>query len=117
MQNLQTIYTQIKEKQKESKEIKKIYREALANSQAHKEISEEIKTLKEKKKGLEDAIKLDFEKEFERLDILKADIESDKILLNDIALTQLMNGETVEITDEYNTKYEPVFSVSFKKAD
>lgn len=117
MQDIQSIFNRIKEIKKEVKEINKIYKEALSNSADYKGISEELKIGKEKKKGIEDLIKADFNKEFERLDILKADLESEKILLNDAALTKLMSGETVEITDEYNTKYEPIFSVNFKKAE
>lgn len=116
MQDVQSIFNRIKEIKKEVKEINKIYKEALLTSAKHKEINDELKINKEKKKGIEDSIKADFAKDFERLDILKADLESEKILLNDAALTKLMSGETVEITDEYNNKYEPIFSVNFKKA-
>lgn len=117
MQDIQSIFNRIKEKKQESKEIKKMYREALSNSEEHKNASEELKSLKEKKKAIEERIKTDFTDEFDKLDIIKADIESDQILLNDIALTQIMNGETVEIFDKNNTKYEPVFTVNFKKAE
>lgn len=117
MQNIQEIFNRVNDLKKEMKEINKIYREALSNNAEFKEVSDELKALKEKKKGIEESVKTDFTKEFDRLDIIKADIESDKILINDIALTKIMNGETVEIVDENNTKYEPVFTVNFKKAD
>jgi len=117
MQNIQEVFNRLQDLKKESKEIKKMYREALLTSQKHKDTSEELKVLKEKKKQTENSIKEDFSSEFEKLDILKADIESDQILLNDIALTKITKGERVEITDENNVKYEPLFSVTFKKAD
>ncbi|MFH0853974.1 MAG: hypothetical protein V1891_00560 [bacterium] len=117
MQNIQEVFNRIKEKKQEAKEIKKIYKEALSNSQKYKDASEELKVLKEKKKATEESIKSDFTDEFDKLDIIKADIESDQILLNDIALNQLIKGETVEIFDENNAKYEPIFTVNFKKAE
>lgn len=115
MQNIQEIFNRIKKMKEETKEIRKMYKESLSNSGAYKQVTDELKTLKEKKKEIENSIKTDFKDEFDKLDTLKADIESDQILINDIALTKMMNGETLEITDEYNNKYEPVFTVNFKK--
>lgn len=92
-----------------------MHRDALANSHSHQEVVEELNTLKEKKKKIEEAIKDDFRAEFDKLDTLKSDLENDKMLLADAAITQLMKGETVEIVDQYDNKYEPVFSVRFKK--
>jgi hypothetical protein len=40
---------------------------------------------------------------------------NDAELLADLALNQLVSGETVEIVDENDQKYEPIFSVRFKK--
>jgi hypothetical protein len=37
-------------------------------------------------------------------------------MLNDMAMTMLMDGKTVEVTDEYENQYEPLFTVKFKKA-
>ena len=36
-------------------------------------------------------------------------------MMSDIALNKIMKGETVEITDQYDNKYEPLFSVKFRK--
>lgn len=92
-----------------------MHRDALANSQSYQEVVEEINTLKEKKKKIEEGIRDDFRSEFDKLDTLKTDLENDKMLLADAAISQLMKGETVEIVDQYDNKYEPVFSVRFKK--
>jgi len=40
---------------------------------------------------------------------------NDNQLLSDIAMSQVAKGEKIEISDEYETKYEPIFSVRFKK--
>ncbi len=117
MQNIQEIFDRIQKTKKEQKDIKVMYRDALLNSLVLKEVIDEIKVLKEKKKGLEDAIKSDFLSELEKLDTLKSDIENDTMLLSDAALTMAMKGEIVEIKDEYDNKYEPQFRVQFKKAN
>ena len=116
MDKLQEVFNRIQESKKEQRKIKSSYREALASSVQYKKITDELKELKLKKKEIEESIRADFHNEFTKLDDLKIDLESDYELLSDIALTQLMKGETVKVTDEYETNYEPVFSVKFKKA-
>lgn len=116
MVKLEEIFNKIQNSKKEQKKIKEIYRDALLNSVEYQKITEELSQLKEKKKKIEEAMKNDFSSEFTKLDNLKADIESDKILLTDIAINQLMKGKTVEVADDYNNKYEPIFSVKFKKS-
>jgi hypothetical protein len=115
MTSVQEIFNRIQKSKKEAKDIKLIYRDALANSNALKDVTEEIKALREKKKKIEDGLKEDFRSEFDKLEVLKADIENDTMLLSDAALTQYIKGEGLEIRDEYENKYEPIFKVQFKK--
>ena len=115
MSQIQEIFNKIQETKKQQKDIKATYRDALNNSQELKDITEKIQTLKEQKKGIEDAIKSEFSSEFEKLDSLKLDIESNNIILSDLALNEVVKGEMIEITDQYSNKYEPIFSVKFKK--
>jgi len=103
------------ESKKEQREIKKMYRDALSTSKVYQDVLEELKVLKDRKKKIEDNIKDNFRSEFDKLDTLKTDIESDKMLISDVAINQLVKGEMVEITDQYENKYEPIFSVRFKK--
>lgn len=94
-----------------------MYRDAISNSKLLAEVNEEIKLIKDKKKAIEDSIKADFHAEFEKLDTLKNDIENDMMLLSDAALSMAMKGEMIEIKDQYENKYEPIFRVQFKKAN
>lgn len=94
-----------------------MYRDALANSKTLQDVVEELKLLREKKKGIEDTIKSDFSSELDKLDTLKLDIDNDSMLLSDAVLTKAMKGELVEIKDQYENKYEPQFKVTFKKAN
>ena len=115
MANIQEVFIRIQETKKEQKEIKAMYRDALQNSNAHKDVVDEIKKLRDRKKQIEDGLKDEFRSEFDKLETLKNDIDNDNMLLSDAALSQLMSGKTVEVQDSYDNKYEPLFSVRFKK--
>ena len=115
MQNIQEIFDRIQKHKKEQKELKSAYKDALAVSLPYKKIVEEAKELREKKKQMEFSIKEDFVAEFTKLEALEVDIASDVEMLNDLAITQIMKGESVSVTDQYQNAYDPIFSVRFKK--
>ena len=117
MQNLQEIFDRIQKKKKEFKELKAMYRDALEHDTRYKSIVDELKNLKEKKKQIETDVQVDMGENFDKMEELKGDIESDKMMLSDIAMTTLMDGKTVEVTDQYNNRYEPDFRVNFKKTN
>lgn len=115
MQNIQEIFDRIQAHKKEQKELKAAYKDALNASAPYKKIVEDIKELREKKKKMEFSIKEDFTSEFAKLEALEVDIASDVEILNDLAISQLMRGEPVSVTDQYQNSYDPIFSVRFKK--
>ncbi len=117
MQNIQEVFARIQKNKKQLKDLKSAYSDALKNVQEYVELLEKLKTLREKKKQIENTVSQDFSNEFRQIEDIKIDIESDQEMLNDIALTQVMQGQTVAVTDEYEQNYEPVFSVKFKKAN
>jgi predicted nuclease with TOPRIM domain len=115
MQNVQEIFNRMQAIKKKQKDIRSAYKDALAGSAEYAELSDKLKQMRERKKQIEARVKQDFSSEFTKLDDYKIDLESDSTLLTDAVITKMMKGETVEIEDEYNNKYEPVFSVKFKK--
>jgi predicted nuclease with TOPRIM domain len=115
MQDIQEIFNRIQQAKKKQKDIMAAFKDALASSTEYQDTNENLKNLRTKKKQVEITIREQFSSEFTKLDDLKIDIESDTELLSDIALTKVMKGEGVEITDEYGNKFEPVFRVKFKK--
>lgn len=116
MQQLQEVFNRIQENKKKKKDLETAYRDALAGSLEYKEIKEKMETLRARKKEIEVTIKDQFSGELTKIDDLKIDIASDAEMLTDIAMTQLVKGETVEVKDAYENTYQPVFKVSFKKA-
>jgi predicted nuclease with TOPRIM domain len=115
MKDLQSVFNKIKEIKEEQKVLKEAYHDALNNSSSYQKVIDELKVLKEKKKSIENGFQQDLYSNFTKLDRLKLDLESEREMLSDIAITQLMNGRTVEVVDKYENKYEPKFSVTFKK--
>lgn len=115
MQDIQEIFNRIQENKKKQKDIRSAYKSALESSGEYKEICEKMKTLRERKKQIENTTKESFAGELTKLDDLKIDLESDAVVLSDLALSSFVKGNTVQVVDEYNNKYEPVFKVNFKK--
>ena len=115
MQNIQEIFNRIQITKKKQKDIRTAYKDALSTSLEYQELTEKLRTTREKKKQIEQTTREQFSSEFIKLEDLKIDIESDQEMLNDIALNKVMKGETIEIRDEYDNEYEPLFSVKFRK--
>lgn len=115
MKNIQEVFDRISQIKKEQKNSKGVFKDALDNSNSYLKLSEELKTLKEKKKQAETIIQRELGAQFQKIEDLKLEMESQKEMLSDIALASVMKGETVEVKDEYGNIYEPIWSVKFKK--
>ena len=115
MSQLNQVFARLQEQQKAQRELKKMYRDALAVNGAYHKIGEELDALKIKKKQNEAGVKADLKEEFDKLEGLKLNIAGDKQMLSDITLTHLSKGEPVKVIDEHQVEYEPVFNVRFQK--
>ena len=116
MSKLNEVFERIQKTKRELKDLKTMYSDALRNSQQYQNLKEDLKGMKEKKMKIENQIKTDFASELNKMDNLKADIENDAQLMSDIAVSKLANGQNIEITDQDQNQYEPVFKVTFKKS-
>jgi sugar diacid utilization regulator len=115
MRNIQEVFDQIRQVQKEEYSLREMYKDALSNDTQYQEIIEELKVLKEKKKKIEQETQAQLGNQFVQMESLKQSIRNSKQMLSDIALSNLMDGNSIEVKDEYNNFYEPKFNVSFKK--
>ena len=109
------IFSRIEKAKKEQKEIKAMYNGALESSNSYQKALDEYNNAKINKKKIEAAIKDDFVRELDKLEILKNDIYNDNQLLADACLVRISKGDKIEINDKHDNHYEPVFSVRFKK--
>ena len=117
MQKVQEVFNKIREMKKEQKDIRDMYKDALVQADKYEEIVEEIKVLREKKKEIEARVQAQLGRSWEKLENLKLEIETQKEMLNDIAISTLMKGETVAVKDEFDNAYEPIWKVNFKKTN
>lgn len=117
MSDLKEILLRIRQTEQEKKKLREVFRDILAQSKSYQELLDQWKALKVKKIQLETALYSDCAKEREQVEKFTLSIKDDAQLLSDLALTKMMKGETIEITDDNDVKYEPVFKVSFKKAN
>lgn len=115
MANIQDSFDRINQLKKEQKNAKGAYKDALENSDNHRKISEEMKSLREKKKQIETIIQKELGDMYQKIEDLDLELKGQKEMIGDIAISSLMKGETVEVKDEYGNFYEPVWSVKFKK--
>lgn len=115
MKSLEEIFHRIQEIKKQQKDIRSSYKDALKTNEQHVNISEELSNMREKKKKIELQVKEDFSAEMQKLEDLNIDLASEMELLSDVALNQLMQGESINLMDKDNNKYEPIFKVQFKK--
>lgn len=115
MPQLQEVYDRIKRFKDEQKHIREAYKNELSNSSEYQQLKADFDDLKTKKKEVEAGFKQLMQKDFEKLEDLKLDIETDNEVMSDMAFNQMIKGETVEIIDEYGNKYVPIFRVKFQK--
>jgi hypothetical protein len=117
MQNIQDVFNRMRTTKKERKNIQILYKDALASSQEYKETTEKLRGYKLRKKQIEDRTKAELGQQFQKFESLNKDLELDKELLADLAISTMMKGETVQVEDEDKNTYEPIFSVKFKKTN
>lgn len=117
MQHLQDVFNELQTAKNEIKSINELYKNALSNNSEYQAIKENLEELKNKKKQIEEDIQAQMGSQYAKLEELKRDIKNNKEMMSDIAISQLMEGKTVEVKDELNNLYEPKFSVSFKRTE
>jgi translation elongation factor EF-1alpha len=117
MQNLNEIHKTLETKRREMRELNKMFRDELRNSSEYQTITDELQTLREKKKSIENAVRGASQAALANLDLLKLDVKSYTEMLSDVALNKYAANENIEIVDENNAKWLPTFTVKFKKED
>lgn len=117
MKNIQEVFDRIEETKQQQWKIKAMYKDSLDASREYQDILDKLKKLKLQKKEIEEQAQAELGQEWEKLDLIKLHLREDKEMLADIALSTLMKGETVKVTDKNKAEYEPVFSVRFRKAN
>lgn len=117
MKDVQEVFNEMQTAKKEMKEIRKEFKDVLVQDAEYQEILEKLNDLKEVKKQHELSAQRDMGMRWEKLEELKGETKSLQEMMSDISLSTMMDGETVEVRDEYDNLYEPAYSVAFKKVN
>lgn len=115
MNDLPSVMKRIREAKKRRQELNRMVRDMFDQSSSYKKLTDELTELRAKKKKIESEIRAECASELQDAEKLAQSIKADTQLMTDLALTKFMKGESIEVVDENDTKYEPVFKVSFKK--
>ena len=115
LEKLQEAYKQLTDKKAQRKEIQASFKDDLDTNARYREIAEELKALREEKKQIENEVYSRSMVDVQRMEDLKQDVKTHEMLVSDLAVNLMMQNESVEVTDEYNNKYEAQFGVKFKK--
>ena len=109
------LFENIQKNKLEKKKISEIIKEALQNSTALSQLNEQYQEIKKKITLAKKAIIEEYQAEADKIDDINAELENDKMVLTDVTLSMMMNGELINITDSKGIEWEPIFSVKYKK--
>lgn len=115
MRDIQEVYNELRENKKSQKSVRKEYKDALINANEYEETVAKLKELREKKKQIENITQSKMGVRWDEYEKLKAKAAELDQMVTDIAMTNLMDGKTVAIKDEYDNTYEPVYKITFRK--
>ncbi|MDA3814746.1 MAG: hypothetical protein PF549_00055 [Patescibacteria group bacterium] len=112
---MEEVFEKIQEQKEIRKEITKEYKESLVMKDGYEELTEELKTLRDKKKTMENIVQAEMGNRWEELEKAKEEIKTYEQILTDIAMTSLMDGKNINLKDRNNAEYEPTYKITFKK--
>lgn len=111
--SLNEVHSRIQEKKRKRKDLGDMTKDQLSVHPRYNEILDEMARLREEKKAIEKQLR--GPADIQELEAIKSDIRSDLEMLADIALNMYIANETVEIVDDMNARWVPVFAVRFKR--
>ena len=115
MRGIQEIFDQIQELKQVRKEINREYRDALVQAEGYEDLKEEVKTMREKKKFKEDQVRASLGAHWGKFEDATTKIAELEQMLTDIAMTTLMDGNSINLKDKNDVEYEPSYKITFKK--
>jgi len=115
MRDLQEVFDEIQEHKQRRKEIAREYRDILAQDREYQELKETLAELRDKKKLREQSAQNGMGHLWEAYERAGSDIAELDQMLTDIAMTNLMDGKSIQLKDKHDTEYEPSYKIVFKK--
>jgi len=116
MKDIQEIFNELQGLKKQTKEARKDYRNILTQDPEYQSILDDMEEFKINKKAIEIEAQSSLGSTWDKLEENKQKIKDLEQIITDVAMTDLMNGKTVEVRDEWDNLFEPIYKINFKKA-
>jgi regulator of replication initiation timing len=115
MKDAQAIFNSLAEAKKQLKEINREIKAHYEADPTYVELLTKRKVINQEMKPVRMKLNESIEKILEKKDDLKIDISGYQDELTDIALISQAKGQPVEIKDNFNQLYLPIFKAKFEK--
>jgi len=112
----QELYNRIEETKAKIKEQKTMLIEMYENEKEYVEFTDGILKLKLQRNEITDRIQRENPDIVNKLDDLRRDLKSDKVMFTDMLVTSMMKEETVELQTKYEQMVFPIFQVKLQIA-
>lgn len=112
---LQFIFDEISQRQKDLRQCEIDYSNALKNDQEYQTLIRDLKEMNSKKRLIEARVRDSFGEAVLLAGSIRDELKIRKDMLSNEAITMLMSGQTVAVKDQRGRLYEPIWSVRFKR--
>jgi hypothetical protein len=116
MKDPQEIFNELQELKQGQRDIRKDYRNILLQSSEYEAVTDKLEALRAEKKEIELSAQGELGSTWDKFEDNKQKVKDLEQILTDVAMTNLMEGKTIEVRDQWDTLYEPVYKINFKKA-
>ncbi len=116
MKDIQEIFNELQGLKKDVGETRKDYRNILTQDPEYQSLLDDMEEFKINKKAIEESARTSLGSTWEKLEENVQNIKDLEQIITDVAMTNLMDGKTIEVRDEWDNLFEPIYKINFKKA-
>lgn len=115
MKNLQEEWSKLEAIKADLKRAQKEMKTYYEQEEVWPELQEQQKQISTQKKAVKQSVHNRYPDLAVYIEDKKIDLASQREMVNDIAFSQMLKGETVEVQDQYEQIQIPLFTVKFQK--
>jgi hypothetical protein len=112
---LQLVFSKTDEKKNDLAVLKHQLNDEIKALAEYQKILDEEAALKLKKQQIILSVKQNNREMIDKMDSLKIDLDSNKQMLSDVALSDFIAGKDIRVTDRNGFIMEPIFTVKYRK--
>ena len=112
---LQLVFSKTDEKKNDLAVLKHQLNDEIKALAEYQKILDEEAAIKLKKQQIILSVKQNNREMIDKMDSLKIDLDSNKQMLSDVALSDFIAGKDIRVTDRNGFIMEPIFTVKYRK--